>query len=503
MAVLLSLATVVTVRAGYKEEIGLTALLQELGAAAPTGTNVTVSQVEILNGGGYVADTSDPELIGKTFNLKSGASGVSYHANSVARYFYGTSTGVAPAVRTIDAYEAGNFLGAGFLNAGNPLLAPAVEARRIQNHSWGGSSSSAQEINRRLDFTIKRDGFVAVIGLNNGSGTTVPDLLAHSYNGISVGVPSGEHSRGGTLFDTAGRIKPEIVAPSADYSVSYSAAVVSGAAALLLQTADQDSALGNARTNSEVIKALLMAGAVKSIFPTWTRTTNQPLDAVYGAGQLNIYNSYKILTAGKQPASSTNTVGTKGWDFATTAGTSASTNYFFDVPVGHALSNVSVIVTWNRNVYDASPGPMFDPQVVFANLDLRLYTATNFTPVNLLDASVSTLDNVEHIHVTNPLAGGRYAMQVSWDLASHDYALAWSGTLVALPPPVLSVARSNDAVVVSWPLTAAGFTLQAATNLNGSVTWTSVPPPYQTNTDNYFIPVPEPTEQKYYRLQAP
>jgi len=94
-------------------------------------------------------------------------------------------------------------------------------------------------------------------------------------------------------------------------------------------------------------------------------------------------------------------------------------------------------------------------------------------------------------------------MQVSWDLASHDYALAWSGTLVALPPPVLSVARSNDAVVVSWPLTAAGFTLQAATNLNGSVTWTSVPPPYQTNTDNYFIPVPEPTEQKYYRLQAP
>jgi hypothetical protein len=265
---------------------------------------------------------------------------------------------------------------------------------------------------------------VAVVGVNNFETNPVPALMAHAYNGISVGVPSGNHSRGGTTFDVAGRIKPEIVAPSAFYAVSYSCGTVSGAAALLLQTADGSSALANARDNSEVIKAVLLAGASKSPFPGWTRTPTQPLDLIYGAGQLNIHKSYHLLVAGEHASSSSVTVPDRGWDFATSAASPA--RYYFDVPAGFVLTNFSVILTWNRKVTDL-PGGGFNPQVSVADMNLRLYTVSGFTPGTELDSSVSTIQNVEHIFAS--LEPGRYALEVTSNSSGTDYALAWGGTL--------------------------------------------------------------------------
>ena len=321
-------------------------------------------------------------------------------------------------------------MGTGYLNTLNSLAAPNVESRRIQNHSWVGTGTQAtdEDILRRFDYAIQRDGFVAIVGLNNDNATAVPALMASSYNSISVGVPSGFHSSGGTTFDTAGRIKPEIVAPSTNYAVSYSCGVVSGAAALLLQTADASSSLINARTNSKVIKALLLAGATKSQFPGWTRTSTQPLDLVYGAGQLNVQNSYHLLVAGQQASSSSVTVSNRGWNFATSAASAA--RYYFDVPTGYALTNFSVVLTWNRKVVDVGPGSFFTMQVSVADLNLRLYNATNFTLGVQLDSSLSTNQNVEHIF-TNTLGPGRYALEVTSDTTGTDYALAWGGTLQA------------------------------------------------------------------------
>ena len=71
---------------------------------------------------------------------------------------------------------------------------------------------------------------------------------------------------------------------------------------------------GTDGARSEVIKAMLMAGATKGEFanwidPTtglvnpWNRTQTRPLDDVFGAGELNVYNSYLIGIGGKQSAS--------------------------------------------------------------------------------------------------------------------------------------------------------------------------------------------------------
>jgi hypothetical protein len=371
---LLLLATPCVSFAGHKEDIGLTALLAELGGSTPTGAGVSISQVEGLVGSDYATVATDPELTGKIVTLKSGVSGGSGHATVVARSFCGSTNGIAPGLTQIDAYEVNGWLQDDFLNFGNGNAAPTVESRRIQNHSWIGALTNQSwnaEILQRFDYAIQRDGFVAIVGLNNMNTNPVPALLASAYNAISVGVPSGQHSSGGTTNETAGRIKPEIVAPSAYYATSYSCGTVSGAAALLLHTADASPALVNARTNSEVIKALLLAGATKTQFPGWTRTSTQPLDLVYGAGQLNIQKSYHLLKAGEFAASSSVTVSNRGWDFATTSASAA--RYFFDVPAGYALTNFSTILTWNRHVTDSNPGPMFTMQVTAPNLSLRLY----------------------------------------------------------------------------------------------------------------------------------
>ena len=118
----------------------------------------------------------------------------------------------------------------------------------------------------------------------------------------------------------------------------------------------------------------------------------------------------------------------RGWDFATDMPTTV--RYFFDVPNGYALTNFSVILTWNRKVTDTNVGPTFGMSVTVANKNLRLYSATNFTVGTLLDSSVSSVQNVEHIYVTT-IGQGRYALEVTSDITGIDYALAWGGTLQA------------------------------------------------------------------------
>lgn len=414
--------------AGHIDDIGLTALRAELGGSVPTGAGITISQVEApLGSGEYTAANTDPELTGKTFTLKSGASAESFHATFVARSFCGSTNGSAPGITQIDSWEVNNWLSTGFLHALNSTTAPNIETRRIENHSWVGSTGTQatdEDILRRLDYAIQRDGFVAFVGLNNMSTNPVPELLGHSYNAISIGVPSGNHSTGGTTIEVPGRIKPEIVVPSDYFATSYSCGVASGAAAVLLQTADASPALVNARTNSEVIKAILLAGATKWQFPTWTRTPTQPLDLIYGAGQLNIQNSYHLLKAGEFAPSSSVTVSNRGWDFGTA--TASAARYFFDVPAGYALTNFSTVLTWNRSVVDSNPGVNFTMQISVANLNLRLYSATNFTLGPQVDSSVSTIQNVEHIF-TN-LGPGRYVLEVTSDTTATDYGLAWGGT---------------------------------------------------------------------------
>ncbi len=431
LALLLVVVSAAQAVGAWQDDIGYTQLLSELGSATPTGQGITASQVEAFSSGNYLPNTGLAEFAGKSFTTMSGTSGISGHATTVGQYLYGSSTGIATDISTIDNWSADDWLYSGALRVGS-ISAPLIETRDVQNHSWVSTTTNEAAIvdaSRRFDYAIQRDNFVAVVGLNNGSSTDIPGLLAHSYNSISVGLTNGNHSRGFTTFDGVGRSKPEIVAP-ASYT-SYATPIVGSAAALLLETAQNTSALANAQ-NSEAVKALLLAGATKSEFSDWDRTNSRPLDEVYGAGELNVYRSYQALAAGEQEAGILSTVDLTGWDFDATGG--GDSLYFFDVTEGFSLDEFSVALTWNRVVTDGAGAGWGNPTSTLANLDLELWSADGFTLDTQLDFSNSTVDNVEHIYRQN-MEAGRYALRLTSDTAGTDYAMAWYSEAVSVPEP--------------------------------------------------------------------
>ena len=258
------------------------------------------------------------------------------------------------------------------------------------------------------------------------------------------------------------------------------------------------------------LKALLLNGAIKP--PDWTNTSPSPLDPRYGAGVLNIFESYEQLAGGKHaysvsvpvatgaahpPTGATATVGVlSGWDFNTnsSSGTTDGVNhYYFNVTNGSAGAHFTATATlvWNRH----------QNQTAINNLGLFLYNAASGT---LVAASTSTVDNVQHVWVPR-LAAGRYALQV-WKAggngtvsAAEPYAVAFE--FFATP---LTISRSAGSVTLSWPVYPTGFMLASSTNLLTPVgSWdTNYPSPTITGAEETMT-VADPAGVEFFQLTRP
>jgi len=431
--------------ADWKTDIGFTSLQARLGSATPTGAGIAVTQVEVKDSTtqGYFPNTSNSDFLGKTIIRASFGTGISGHATGVGLYYYGLSGSIAPAINTVDVYEVIDWLTGGFLNW-TEFDEPYEEIRRVENDSWIGSlnlDSDDIAVLRRIDRVVERDGVVVAVGVDNGSQKPIPKLLASAYNVLAVGRTSGDSSHGPTLIDVPGRAKPDIVVPID--ATSFATPIVASAAALLLQEADRLSVLATLDPAEQkvakalLVKALLMGGATKAEFADWrkgfaTPSTDGtvPLDYRYGAGELNIDNSDRILTAGQATANPTTDVATTGWDYGA-ASQSSSQTYFFQVPAFQHAAQLSILVTWNRHLdfnFDDDP-IVITPSL--ANIDLRLYRAPGSPSGQLIDQSVSVMDNVEHIFLRD-LPAGRCVFEVTSDV-SWKYAVAWD---VSLAPNV-------------------------------------------------------------------
>lgn len=459
---LLATPAVAQLSATQKADIGFTALQNRLGASMPLGIGLSVSIVEAPDGSGnYRVDTTDPQLTGKTYQFPSGGStGVSGHATTVGKYLFGTQS-LAPRIgatvdgSTVANYETNNWLGSGFLNTGSPSLLPAVETRKLVSQSWIGTANNTAvdtEILNRADYAVQRDGTIATYALNNGSGTTIPALMASSYNGIVVGLSNGNHSRGTTTIDGSGRQKPDIVVPTE--FTSWATPTVSSAAGLLVQVASTTGGLSNG-TRQQVAKSLLMAGATKAgpNLPgtwSWSNSPTAPLDSIYGAGQLNIDTSYDILVAGEFAASGASLAQSTGWDLGV-ASSSTPQRYFFDVDSSLAGGSLTASLNWQRTMTATDTQPGAGTNYVFsgtlANLGLRLYSASGFTLGSLVGESVNTVNNTELIWAQG-LASGRYALEVSSNTNGIDYGVAWV-TVVPEPAGFVLVAVAVGVLVVA------------------------------------------------------
>ncbi|MBL9165007.1 MAG: PEP-CTERM sorting domain-containing protein [Planctomycetaceae bacterium] len=450
-------------QAAYFDDIDYTKLKSRLGAATPTGAGGSISIVEVRgpandSTGSYLVDVSLPEFNGTTdptgagVNLTDGSfvahTGFGAHAtNVVAPFYFGNTQSVAPGANDVTNYEANQWLSSVLLSSGN--APPTPQNFRVQNHSWVGlgTGSTERSILRRADYIVETNDMTMVVGANNNPNPAVlqaqPTLLVYAYNTIVAGRSDGAHSRGqtngvvgGSTYGS-GRFRPDIVTPSSVTSTSTGR--ISSAATMMHEVV-----AGSDGARSEVIKAMLMAGATKGEFsncvdPTtsvvnpWNRTQTRPLDDVFGAGELNVYNNYLIGTAGKHAASTaqpTAAVGSYGWDYQDRKADSAVGDlyYNFEVASGSTASDVSILLAWNAKITDTNADPnVFVPtEPVVQNLNLQLYDSTTSFMGSLVDQSISTVDNVEHIYL-NSLAAGTYTLKVS-GAANWDYGLAWRMT---------------------------------------------------------------------------
>jgi len=433
---------------------------------------------------------------GATTNFPNSLSSESGHADNVAGIFYGMPGGVATNVAHVDNYDANDFVQVNeFVTATATNYTASLPPSNIndpvvsQSFTFGVVPVNEQQaIDSAYDNYAARYNTLFVSAANNGGPVSAPGT---SYNCISVGAYGGSSSYGPTLDN--GRAKPDITAPSG--VTSFSTPQVAGAAAVLMQAGLRGDGGGDTNSPADIrtVKALLLNGAIKPA--DWTNNPPSPLDPRYGAGVLNVFNSYEQLAGGKHgyvfstnipagtghpPAIAAGTVAAlSGWDFNTNSSSSTMdgvNHYFFDVTngPGSAAFTATATLVWNRHPFKTG----------INNLDLFLYNAANS---NLVTCSTSLVDNVEHIFVPK-LAQGRYDLQVwkaggSTVTANEAYALTWE-----FFSERLNAAKSGANISVSWPVYPDGFVLQTATNLVPPVAWeTNNPVPFVTNNQNVVL----------------
>ncbi len=239
--------------------------------------------------------------IGTANSFPNGLSGYSGHADLVAEYFYGIPNGVATNVAHVDNYNA-NY----FLQLSVQIIGPITNYTAtlpstniddpVVNQSFDALDSTIGEqkaIDSAYDTYAANYNTLFVSGVGNGGPVNPPSTC---YNGIGVGAYGFTFSSYGPTPDN-GRAKPDIESPAGD--TSDSTPQVAGAAVILRQAGLRGD--GGAATNSAIqnctIKALLLNGAIKPV--GWTNIPPSPLATNYGAGVLDVFNSYKQLTGGK------------------------------------------------------------------------------------------------------------------------------------------------------------------------------------------------------------
>jgi len=432
-----------------------------------TGAGVQVAQPEASLAGGTNLFEVNPTNVGQpaslfTYTDDSGNVTTAFnpafssgHADLVGKNYYGAGTGVAQGVSHVDNYNADYFYNTIVTNL-TPIADAVVNQSFIFNEdpSTRLTVADQQTTDSTYDAYIYKFGTIFLSAAGNGPppfGTV--NAAATSYNSIGVGDSDGATSVGPTADN--GRSKPDITAPGG--ATSFSTPLVAGSAAILLQAGargDGGSGTETDATDARTVKALLLNGAVKPA--GWTHTTTAPLDAHYGAGVLNILNSYQQLVGGEHhsgssvatatvggihPAVNTGTINSlQGWDAATLTSTRATdtyNNYDFALAAGGGVTSYTLTATlvWERQGATDVGNPI-------NRLDLYLFDATHdvATPI---DMSVSAVDNVQQLYTLNLTPGDTYDLEVlknggvvgSAGVVSdaEQYSLAYSFTAVPEP----------------------------------------------------------------------
>ena len=446
-----------------RDESGYSHLAAELGSAMPLGATVHVGMVEanadpnFPNTPGskpdYLPNPANIDFVGKTFNQLSQPGDSSFHATIVGSVFYGASGGIAPGVKNVDMYFVDDWSNSQYLNYATAINPPLTQAR-VFNHSWVDQADA--EYLSRVDYTVDRYDVLHVVGVNNANQGGPIAALASAYNTFGVGLSSGAHASGVVtaadpvgglgIYDITDRQRPDVVVNQP--FTSYAAPAVAGVAALLVETAHQRPELSqgfreltgeipyviqNGET-SEVLRSLLRVGANRDVWTDFRAPSQQSqngLDRRYGAGQLNLYNSYHVLTAGEQASleSGGDAIDRAGFDYANGFGSEDSASYSFTT--GRYNERLAASLSWNAKIETSSDLFWQNPQASAANFQLELYEVHGDERLPVA-ASLSPHDNSENILSQLLKPNTSYLLEVARDdtFGDWDYGLAWNRSAI-------------------------------------------------------------------------
>jgi hypothetical protein len=453
MAAWLSVAAISS--AATLDDIGFNRLKLEQGSALSTGNGIAVAQSEASFNNGFYPTTGHTDFSGITWVQGSGSQTTSTHATNVGRNFYGTASSVTPGVSSVTNYTALGWLNEDYLHSLTNQL-PEKSTARVANHSWISFGTGNDVLNslHRTDWLVETDDFIQVVGVNNlpGGQSTPASLFAGSFNVISVGITSGNHSTGSedisAPYLNANRVRPHLVAPA--NQTSFASPLVASTAALLIDLARDQPSLSNGtrissagRNNrtisnaesSEVIRAALMAGASRQAITdannghTYAVNSTNGLDSKFGAGQLDVYQSYHILAAGEHDAverSNNQDIKLYGFDYEPNFVANQTRTYRFSVD--EVTREFAATLSWNVDIdLQLVQGIYQAPSVDLTNLNMQL---RNVATGQSIAVSNGANDVTENLYVP-VLGAGDYEIVVTgtgyfpgnpW---SVDYGLAW------------------------------------------------------------------------------
>ncbi|MEM7466745.1 MAG: hypothetical protein AAF387_07655, partial [Pseudomonadota bacterium] len=153
------------------------------------------------------------------------------------------------------------------------------------------------------------------------------------------------------------------------------------------------------------------------------------LDYRYGAGQLNVFNSYNIIAGGEQDSGAV--ILESGYDIVESYGSENEVSIYSFATLANPGKLIASLV-WHLNVNSSEI--IFTPAPILYDLNIELVDVTTGAEV-LIASSTSSIDNTENIWF-DLLPYRSYELRVSHQHGSAfswPYALAWRADFGSQP----------------------------------------------------------------------
>ncbi|HYV29198.1 MAG TPA: hypothetical protein VFA77_16815, partial [Candidatus Eisenbacteria bacterium] len=140
-------------------------------------------------------------------------------------------------------------------------------------------------------------------------------------------------------------------------------------------------------------------------------------------------------------------------------------------------------------------------------IDTPTLRGVAYTAPYLHDGSAPDLTSV--FNATNAPDGTPHASFRTLNATQQNelisFLLELDGSDAAAPVfrPQINISQSGNSVVLQWPASASGFSLQSATNLISPIMWSSVTNSVQSTGGVFTVTLPLNRQSQFFRLQEP